>query len=286
MKHKNSNCPILFLLASITVAVYIPNANGATALLMPSAPPKSQHSRHGIQKDVASVVRAMNSIAFLRKLVALKDTSDVRYWQSAEPEPAIAASVFRGGGGFVFRIRKERHHPFRRVPPTVRNGSVHLSAAADRNGIDNESTDKVNCGKSQNEAKDVASNASSESSTAEYTGNLWFLSNKGVRFRETVRIENISRDGKSATVECITKYRRKGQWHECSKVACKLTAVDEGINMETESEVLVSIPLPGLAGKAIRSKILLAFESAAEAFFDVEGGVAETITTGISFYAY
>ena len=70
--------------------------------------------------------------------------------------------------------------------------------------------------------------------------------------------------------------------------------------MVTNSEVLVSLPLPSLAGKAVRSKISSAFESAAQAFFDVEGEgdleagksqaddlpAREKLSKGLIFYAY
>ena len=140
----------------------------------------------------------------------------------------------------------------------MRSGTVRLSAG--RDGI-HELT-KVNREESQH-----FPDGGVATTTTEYTGNLWFMRNKGIRFRETVSVSAVSSDGKYATVECLTKYRTGGKWHDCSKVTCKLSAVDRGINMVTDSEVLVKVPLPGLAGKAVRSKITAAFESAAEAFF-------------------
>ena len=239
----------------------------------------------------------MNSVAFLSELVALKDTSDVRYFQSNEQETAVA-SISRGGGGgggggVACKKRRSRHNLLRRVVNAARSGSVQLSAAAGQNNVDNDGG-RVDCEESQ-DFNIVPSNPLSASTTTEYTGNLWFMRNKGIRFRETVRISEISRDGKTATVECITKYRAKGRWHDCSKVTCKLSAADRGINMVTDSEVLVSLPLPGLAGKAVRSKISSAFESAAEAFFDVKDEIVEPQsdsleqakpTRGVLFYAY
>ena len=240
----------------------------------------------------------MNSVAFLSQLVARKDTSDVRYFQSNNQE-TVVASIARGGGGggVACRKRKISNHFLRRVVNAARSGTVQLSAATDPEDIENGES-KVDCKQDVNVA---ASNASlSESTTTEYTGNLWFMRNKGIRFRETVRVSEISRDGESATVECITKYRTKGRWHDCSKVVCTLSAADEGINMVTNSEVLVSLPLPGLAGKAVRSKISSAFESAAQAFFDFEGEgdleagktqadalpAREKLSKGLIFYAY
>ncbi len=85
----------------------------------------------------------------------------------------------------------------------------------------------------------------------EYTGRLWFMKKKnqdkkdeegGIRFQESVRIQNVSKCGTTSTVECITKYKKKngthtkrkgvgedndnddGQWIDCSKVVCTFTS--------------------------------------------------------------
>ena len=287
------NCNLLLLLLVASVAAYIPSANGATALFIPSAPSQTTKNRKRKHKDVVSAARSMNSVAFLSELVALKDTSDVRYFQSKHQEAAVA-SISRGGGGgggIACQKRQTRQRFLRRVVNAARSGTVRLSAAAGNNDVDNDGGN-LDCRKSQ----DADSNSmSSDSTTTEYTGNLWFMKNKGIRFRETVQVTEISRDGKSATVECITKYRTKGRWHDCSKVTCTLSAADRGIHMVTDSEVLVSLPLPGLAGKAVRYKISSAFESAAEAFFEVGEETGEPQndsqmqaepTTGVLFYAY
>ena len=287
------NCNLLLLLLVASVAAYIPSANGATALFIPSAASQTTKSRKRKNKDAVSAARSMNSIAFLSELVALKDTSDVRYFQSneqAEQEAAVP-SISRGGGGIACQKQKTRHRLLRRIVNAARSGTVQLSAAASHNDVDINGR-KTDCNKSP-EVNIAAS--FSKSTTTEYTGNLWFMRNKGIRFRETVRVSDISRDGKTATVECITKYRTKGRWHDCSKVTCTLSAANRGINMVTDSEVLVRLPLPGLAGKAVRSKISLAFESAAQAFFGVgeETGEPESDslvhakpTRGVLFYAY
>ena len=301
MTHRNCNLLLVLLLAFASVAAYIPSANGATALFIPSAAARpTTKDRKRRYKDVASAAKSMNSVAFLSELVALKDTSDVSYFrESNHHEPAIA-TVSRGGGGSIAcRKRKDRKHSLRRVlARAVRSGTVQLSAAVGHDDIEKDGN-KVHCTKSHDATIAAVSNAFSESTTTEYTGNLWFMRSKGIRFRETVRVSEISSDGKTAIVECTTKYRTNGRWHDCSKVVCTLTAVDQGINMATDSEVLVSLPLPGLAGKAVRTKISAAFESAAQAFFNVEGNVVEAgntqaddssavekPTTGLLFYAY
>eukprot|EP00563_Minutocellus_polymorphus_P019914 CAMPEP_0197716192 /NCGR_PEP_ID=MMETSP1434-20131217/1167_1 /TAXON_ID=265543 /ORGANISM="Minutocellus polymorphus, Strain CCMP3303" /LENGTH=292 /DNA_ID=CAMNT_0043300513 /DNA_START=153 /DNA_END=1028 /DNA_ORIENTATION=- len=268
MHRKQSNVLVLLILASISA--YIPNADGAT-LFIPSASLPSKKSRSGNHKDAISAAKSMNSVAFLSKLVALKETSEVRYFQSHQPEPAVA-NIARGGG-VAGQKQKKKGNFRRRVVTAVQSGTVQLSAG--RDDLDDET--KVDCEKSQDIPDGgVASNSLSKTTTTEYTGNLWFMRNKGIRFRETVRVSDISSDGKSATVECITKYRTRSGWNDCSKVTCTLSAVDRGITMVTDSKLLVNLPLPGLAGKAVRSKISAAFESAAEDFFDIGEGAVET----------
>lgn len=262
MTHRRqSNLLVLFILASI--GSYFPYADGATrSLFIPT--PLSKKGRSGSnQKDVISAAKSMNSVAFLSKLVSLKDTSNVEYFKSHKQELAVA-NVARGGG-VASENQRKRGYFLRRVASAARSGTVQLSAGRD----DIHEETKVDSDQSHRITDGGVASKLSETTTTEYTGNLWFMRNKGIRFRETVSVSDVSGDGKYATVEVGTKYRTGGKWHDCSKVTCKLSAVDRGINMVTDSELLVKVPLPGLAGNAVRSKITAAFESAAEAFFDV-----------------
>mmetsp|Transcript_17809 Transcript_17809/g.42061 ORF Transcript_17809/g.42061 Transcript_17809/m.42061 type:complete len:295 (-) Transcript_17809:108-992(-) len=262
MSHRRqSNLLVLFILASI--GAYFPYADGATRTLFIPTPPSKKGRSGSNQKDVLSAAKSMNSVAFLSKLVSLKDTSNVKYFKSHKQEVAVA-NVARGGGVASPNQRK-RGYFLRRVASAARSGTVQLSAG--RDAIHEES--KVDSDQLHGITDGGVASKLSETTTTEYTGNLWFVRNKGIRFRETVSVSDVSSDGKNATVECITTYHTGGKWHDCSKVTCKLLAVDRGINMVTESELLVKVPLPGLAGNAVRSKITAAFESAAEAFFDV-----------------
>ena len=260
---RRSNLLVLFLLASI--GAYFPYADGATRTLFIPTPTISKKGRSGSnQSNVIAAAKSMNSVAFLSKLVSLKDTSNVEYFKSHKQEPAVA-NVARGGG-VAGQNQRKRGYFLRRVASTARSGTVRLSAG--RDDIHEETKD-LDSDQSHGITDGGVASKLSETTTTEYTGNLWFMRNKGIRFRETVSVSDVSGDGKYATVEVGTKYRTGGKWHDCSKVTCKLSAVDRGINMVTDSELLVKVPLPGLAGKAARSKITAAFESAAEAFFDV-----------------
>ena len=93
---KQSNLVGLFILI---LASYFPNAqcNGATLFIPSATPPSKKGCGGSTQKDVISAAKSMNSVAFLSKLVSLKDTSNVEYFTSRELKPAVA-NVARGGG--------------------------------------------------------------------------------------------------------------------------------------------------------------------------------------------
>lgn len=112
-------------------------------------------------------------------------------------------------------------------------------------------------------------------SVVEYTGRLWFLNKLGVQFQESVQINKLSECGKYATIECVTKYKRKNKWVDCSKVICSFLKSDEhnddnddhqGLSMKVVSEVLVQLPLLG-AGRAVKKQITKTFEAATDSFF-------------------
>lgn len=104
-------------------------------------------------------------------------------------------------------------------------------------------------------------------SVVEYTGILWFLSKRKVQFQESVRITNLSKCGKS-TIECITRYKKKDNWVDCSRVLCSFQEKDnnQGLQMEIGSEILVRLPLLGVGG-ALNKKISVTFENATNSFF-------------------
>lgn len=120
--------------------------------------------------------------------------------------------------------------------------------------------------------------SSSHETITEYKASLWFLSNsKGMRFRETIRILSISPDGQSSTVECISQYHNGSKWVDCSKVICNFSSVsiskqnskdNTKVRMILDGEVLVWLPLPKSASRAVGKKIINVFEQAALTFFD------------------
>lgn len=223
-------------------------ANGAVFV------PSRQNHGYRSNKDVISAAQAMNSVAFLSELVKLKDTSDVKFYVGGTSSNGNEHDDRNTG---ISSEPKAASQFLRRI----RGG---FSAAGMQRHLKGEEDVTI-------KTDTTSSRCKLATTSTEYTGNLWFMPKKGVRFQETVSISNISKDGSSAVVECVTKYRRSGRWVDCSKVICKLSSVEQGIDIVADSIVLVRLPLPGVAGKAVRSKISSSFETAAATFF---GGIA------------
>lgn len=127
----------------------------------------------------------------------------------------------------------------------------------------------------------------SHETVSEYNARLWFLpASKGViRFRETIRVLEISHDGQSSTVECLSQYHNGSEWVDCSKLVCKFSSVgskfengeqqeisskdeESKVRMALDSELLVWLPLPKAASRAVGKKISSVFESVALGFFE------------------
>lgn len=135
---------------------------------------------------------------------------------------------------------------------------------------------------------------STHETVAEYIGKLWFLpKDKGtIKFRETIRIISLGLDGETSTVECHTQYYNGSEWVDCSKVLCHFSSLstnyqqvrtdminDDGdaastaslqqkVKMTLDCELLVWLPLPSVASKAVQKKISSVFEEIVAEFFD------------------
>jgi len=219
---------------------------------------------------------AMNSVDFLKELIKQKNTSNEIYFQEVDK-----------GEGTVPRGKKMGRSVS--IPPQPQQQSKQSV----------ETVDESLSSSSSPERKQRMTN------TCEYTGKLWFMRKRGIRFRETVRICTDDRGSSSSTtsssssVECLTKYKHKNEWVDCSKVICTFaippspSLTEEGdtilptrtrkikkkaiatttaggggtIVMKVDSEILLRAPLFGVNG-AVKEKITKTFGSAAEAFYE------------------
>ena len=108
-------------------------------------------------------------------------------------------------------------------------------------------------------------------SICEYTGKLWFMPKKGIQFREIVQVKQSSSDSSLAFVECDTDYKVKDTWMNCSKLKCTMKYHNDHRDKNTlgvlcQSDILVPIPLPRLAKKALNKKIESTFMTAIRTF--------------------
>jgi hypothetical protein len=212
---------------------------------------------------------AMNSVEFISHLASYKESDDVQsYRQLAKPKEAV------GGGGSTVTMESSNKGRTRSFTSWIGLGGMMTNRP-------NDST----------ESNYLSTSHSARTRTTptyevvtEYNANqIWFLPsvNKGVRFRETIRVISISADGRSSTVECSTQYYLASRWVDCSRVVCKLenniqssggrhqnkVLRHQQVKMSLESEVLVWLPLPKAAVRAVRKKIVSVFEEAALDFF-------------------
>ena len=124
-------------------------------------------------------------------------------------------------------------------------------------------------------------NEEDNSVSCEYVGTLWFMSRKGIDFRESLKMigkeglpssSSILNNAPTVGIECHSKFRNaKGKWTDCAKVKCLLRSSrdqdgKDNIKVEISSELLVDIWMPSHLVKAIKTKISRTFEEAALSF--------------------
>uniref|UniRef100_A0A7S2XRR8 Uncharacterized protein n=1 Tax=Attheya septentrionalis TaxID=420275 RepID=A0A7S2XRR8_9STRA len=187
---------------------------------------------------------ALNSVTFLAELCSVKNTADITYYKVPISD------------------RRRQSNSMGKDPSKQTLGSfLSRIVGGGEPGDRVVGTERVEKRRRKVEIK--------HETACEYTGTLWFLGSRGVKFRETVRVVDVSKDGTSALVECDTAYRRGESWIDCSRVTCQLMSSSSSyidVKMQVDSQVLVKIPLPGPAGRALRKKIGSVFELAAMSF--------------------
>ena len=211
---------------------------------------------------------AMNSIGFITHLARYKESDDIKsYKQSMTPIGIEKSSNNETTRGFYSWI-----------------GLGGIMNRSD-NTRSTEHLPGLNTGESNYLPTSHYSHTTTHETVTEYNAKkIWFLPSlkDGVRFREIIRVISISTDGQSSSVECTTQYHNGSRWVDCSRVICKFSSDvrdssspelqknddrPKMIKMYLENEVLIWLPLPKAAIKAVGKKILSVFEQAALDFF-------------------
>ncbi|KAL3787894.1 hypothetical protein HJC23_000136 [Cyclotella cryptica] len=251
---------------------------------------------------------ALNSISFMEMLVGMKNSVEVKMFTQSVQEGTTRRScsvdddddddrLYGGNGSAVTKRGMESRvvswNFFQRFFSISNNNHDDGNG---EDGIVNTMMDKAqqqqqhrqDCTSTTPSSKRWISNPSpcpSHETVAEYIGRLWFLSHNsntnGIKFRETIKVVSLSRDGTLATVECHTEYYNGSTWVSCCKIICEFVSsgrggeeegggggggVDVGVKMTLDCELLVWLPLPGSASRAVRRKIRSVFESVAVDF--------------------
>ena len=235
---------------------------------------------------------AMNSVQFMELLSSVKNTVDIKtYIQDATTMKKNA--VNRGGSS----LSAERIVDSDATLSADNNSSKYFFSWMFGKGaepeINNISSKEHDCLSTSNKPKFIKSSTActTHETVSEYVGRLWFLpdSKGGIKFRETIKVLSISHDGQSSTVECITRYYNGSRWIDCSKIICQFKSIEHhegdkqqkkepnneiakdsrrGVKMTLDCEILVWLPLPKAASKAVKKKISSVFETVALDFFE------------------
>ncbi len=258
----------LAVASSTTTEVFITTANYA-----PSKKKVQLSNRRAVNTATEAAI-AMNSIEFLEQLMALKDTAGMKTY--TQPLSSRSSAIAGHTSSQVGIEQTNQSSSYREgfswnFSRWVFGGESVKSTSSGEEAEEPTSLNESNMG----------SKHASHETVTEYNAKLWFLpSNKGeMKFRETIRVLSISVDGKSSTVECIAQYYNGSKWVDCSKVICTFSSVplmsvdnqrheSAKVRMQLDSEILVWLPLPKAASKAVGKKITSVFESAALGFFD------------------
>ena len=250
--------------------------------------------------SAADAASAMNSISFINILCAQKNTADVRTY-TQKSNTLSSSSLSWPLLNTIFRKKHEEKSPEKSTEKETSSNnnnsfnSSSSSSSSGRKGHTAKNTEATISIPSSSLSKTI----SSHETVAEYTGILWFLprSRGTIKFKETIRVLETSVDGSTSIVECNTQYHNGDEWIDCSRVIChfssSLDTVGSGttrnndscndeddddnqvglmersrVKMTLDCKLLIWLPLPPAARRAVARKIIAVFESVAVAFFD------------------
>eukprot|EP00984_Skeletonema_dohrnii_P013532 scaffold5597_cov154-Skeletonema_dohrnii-CCMP3373.AAC.1 len=286
----------LFILSLATstpqaTAAFINNRRGT------NANPNNQQIQHQQQTAVVSTAAdaalAINSIKFMNTLCGRKNTADVRtFTQSITSSMGHTNDVHVQNKNDACIEKQNASRDDDETQWTLLNVFFRNEEQQDCPEI---MSPKENSSSLHNKPNTnlPQSTTSTHETVAEYIGKLWFLpKDKGtIKFRETIRIISLGLDGETSTVECHTQYYNGSEWVDCSKVLCHFsslstnyqqvrtdmnndddgastTSLQQKVKMTLDCELLVWLPLPSVASKAVRKKISSVFEEIVAEFFD------------------
>mmetsp|Transcript_23324 Transcript_23324/g.34822 ORF Transcript_23324/g.34822 Transcript_23324/m.34822 type:complete len:302 (+) Transcript_23324:163-1068(+) len=255
-----------------------------------------QQQQTAVVSTAADAALAINSIEFMNTLCGRKNTADVRtFTQSITSSMGHTNNVHVQPKNDSCIDKRNASRDDDETQWTLLNVFFRNEEQQDCPEIisPEEKTDPSSSLHNKSYTNLPQSTTSTHETVAEYIGKLWFLpKDKGtIKFRETIRIISLGLDGETSTVECHTQYYNGSEWVDCSKVLCHFTSLStnyqqvrtdmnndddaasttsmqQKVKMTLDCELLVWLPLPSVASKAVRKKISSVFEEIVAEFFD------------------
>ena len=292
----------LFILSVATstpqaTAAFINSRRGTNA--NPNNQQIQQQQQTAVVSTAADAALAINSIKFMNTLCGRKNTADVRtFTQSITSSMGNTNNVHvqTKNDSCIDKQNASRDDDDETLW-TLLNVFFRNEDQQDCQEIisPEENSDPNSSSSLHNKSNtSLPQSTSTHETVAEYIGKLWFLpKDKGtIKFRETIRIISLGLDGETSTVECHTQYYNGSEWVDCSKVLCHFSSLstnyqqvrtdminDDGdaastaslqqkVKMTLDCELLVWLPLPSVASKAVQKKISSVFEEIVAEFFD------------------
>jgi hypothetical protein len=197
------------------------------------APPCSMINCDLILIFVCLCALQQNSEAFLRELCSRKNTFDVVYYSSKASEPPSTTSTLHPEllpHGGGAHVERQRARYPAAPTPALEDGTT----------------------------------------SCEYTGKLWYISKKGIKFRETIKVHPFSDQATDVQVDCITEVHYRKKWRACATVECIVRVSDDGEPLLLTSSHVLMMPklVPKTIQAALKQKIASTFETAAAAFLN------------------
>mmetsp|Transcript_4061 Transcript_4061/g.7059 ORF Transcript_4061/g.7059 Transcript_4061/m.7059 type:complete len:305 (-) Transcript_4061:251-1165(-) len=260
---------------------------------------QQQQQQTAVVSTAADAALAINSIKFMNTLCGRKNTADVRtFTQSITSSMGNTNNVHvQTKNDSCIEKRNASRDDDDETLWTLLNVFFRNEDQQDCPEIisPEENSDPNSSSSLHNKSNtSLPQSTSTHETVAEYIGKLWFLpKDKGtIKFRETIRIISLGLNGETSTVECHTQYYNGSEWVDCSKVLCHFSSLstnyqqvrtdminDDGdaastaslqqkVKMTLDCELLVWLPLPSVASKAVQKKISSVFEEIVAEFFD------------------
>ena len=260
---------------------------------------QQQPSSSSIIATAADAALALNSIDFMNLLSRRKNTADVRTFTqpiTIDNDDDVRASVHRKNSSSNDESCREKQQ-LSRLQDSENDTPLPLWRLLNVFFRNNKQQQQHSCIQEQHHSSQTTKTKKTAYKTVtEYKGILWFLPHKErstIQFRETIRIISQSKDNTQSTIECLTEYYngKREEWVDCSRILCHFTSLNDGdddeeddattttattattttrddtsmtrqskVKMTLDTELLVWLPLPSMASRAVQKKIGSVFE--------------------------